>query len=369
MMKKGITLVFIGWMSLVLVSCKSKLEQYQVIFYNDYMDTLIEVKFVAESENEAEEIRDDVEAIFAEHHILSTKYEPLPQDSKYLENMYSINKKPLETVEIDKPLYDMLAQAQYAQEITDGYFDISMGRIVDVWKTVVSDEFSGYTFADIPEDVFADLIETIEEIPVVEDAFELTQDDDKYYVRINSEDVQLDLGALSKGYATERVNEYLQSRDIAYFSISSGSSSISLGRKFESDDDEGLFSVGLANPLKTFYDWDAELSRTYGRIYVRDASVTTSGNYEQFAVYDGLRYHHIISPKTKRPEHYYHTVTLIGPDAGWLDALSTGLFSMPPELFDDWMDEHADEFAIEAIRFDYDESIMTDYLENIEFQE
>jgi len=45
------------------------------------------------------------------------------------------------------------------------------------------------------------------------------------------------------------------------------------------------------------------------------------------------------------------------------------LFSMPPELFDDWMDEHADEFAIEAIRFDYDESIMTDYLENIEFQE
>lgn len=369
MMKKGLTCLFVGLMVLSLVSCKSDLEQYRVIFYNDYMDTLIEVTFVAKSENEAEEIRDDIEAIFAEYHVLSTKYEPLPADSEYLENIHSINQQPLETVEIDKPLYDMLKQAEDVENLTNGYFDISMGRIVDVWKTVVSDEFSGYTFADIPEDVFEELIETIEEIPVIEDAYSLSQDADRYYVRINSEDVQLDLGALSKGYATERVNEYLRNRDVSYFSISSGSSSISLGRKFESDDEEAFFSIGLANPLKTFYDWDSELSRTYGRIYVRDASVTTSGNYEQFAVYEGLRYHHIISPKTKRPEHFYHTVTLIGPDAGLLDALSTGLFSMPPELFDEWMEEHADDFEIEAIRFDYDESIMTEYLDHTEFQE
>ncbi|MFP4187229.1 MAG: FAD:protein FMN transferase [Acholeplasmataceae bacterium] len=369
MLKKGLTLSFIVLTSLVLASCRSDLEEYQAVFNNDYMDTLIVVKFVAESEREAETIRDGIESIYAEHHTLSTKYEPLPQDSEYLENIYTINEQPKETLEIDKPLYDMLDQARYVEEITDGYFDISMGRIVDAWKEVVSDELSGYTFAEIPEDVYEDLVETVDEIPVVEDAYELSEDDGRYYVRINSEDVELDLGALSKGYATERVNEYLQSRDMRYFSISSGSSSISLGQKFESDDDQGLFSVGLANPMKTFYDWDPELSRTYGRIYVRDASVTTSGNYEQFAVYDGLRYHHIISPKTKRPEHYYHTVTLIGPDAGLLDAISTGLFSMSPDDFDDWMDEHAEAFELEAIRFDYDESIVTDYLENTEFEE
>ena len=59
----------------------------------------------------------------------------------------------------------------------------------------------------------------------------------------------------------------------------------------------------------------------------------------------------------KLPMHYYHSLSLIADDAGLLDALSTALFSMPPETLDAWFTAHQNELGLEMVTYNIDGSI------------
>jgi thiamine biosynthesis lipoprotein len=62
-----------------------------------------------------------------------------------------------------------------------------------------------------------------------------------------------------------------------------------------------------------------------------DTAVSTSGDYERFFVEDGVRYHHILDPATGRSAADAWSVTILGPDATFTDALSTSVFVLGPE--------------------------------------
>jgi len=318
-MKKIVMLITLFFMLIGLSACQ-KPETYTFSFF-EYMDTYISVNVMADSESQANEFK----------------------------------------IEIDEPLYDLIFEAERLRELTDGYFDISMGEIVSIWKTVILDEDSGYLFEEIPTIVFESIMSQIGAIVLEQDVIELTEETDKFYIQVKSTHAKLDLGAIAKGYATQKVYEYLRAQDVEFFSISAGSSSIALGQN--PNRDGGIYNVSLANPVRT-----SSADRTYGMIYVKDLSVTTSGNYEQYALYNNLRYHHIISPKTKTPVHYYHTLTVLGDDAGVLDAISTAMFSMPPDILNTWLAEHAEDYPFEIIRYNYD-GIITTSLTSTVFEE
>jgi FAD:protein FMN transferase len=186
----------------------------------------------------------------------------------------------------------------------------------------------------------------------------LTEEAGKYYVRIDGVHIKLDLGAIAKGYATQKVYEYLKSVPIIDFSLSAGSSSIALGQN--PNREGGIYIVALTNPLKTM-----NTAQTYGKVYVKDTTVTTSANYEQFFMYEGLRYHHIISPKTKRPMQYYHSITMIGEDAGYLDAVATALYSMPEIELIAWLSTYQNSENIELVRFNQDETITPHMIDTV----
>ncbi|TVP86196.1 MAG: FAD:protein FMN transferase [Acholeplasmataceae bacterium] len=364
-----IMLIIITLASILMLSgCRTTepedaLERYNYAFY-DYMDTFISVSLTSADAEEALGHRHAIEAIFSLYHYVSTAYEPLPEDAPYLNNIYAVNQQPGVAFEIDVELYDILVKAQAYHELTDGYFDVSIGKIIDVWKALAQTyKFSHHDPFEIPKEAFDDALDALELIEVVEDPFEVWHDDGRYYVRINSEHVKIDLGAISKGVATQKAYEYLREQDMTYFSISAGSSSITLGQNINRQDEEGVFYVSLANPMRPENPRDEPT--TYGMIHVKDTGVTTSGNHEQFALYEGLRYHHIVSPFTKRPMHHYHTVTIIGYDAGLLDAVSTALFSMAPAVFDAWMEAHQETWGIEIIRYDTDGTISTFLMDTV----
>jgi thiamine biosynthesis lipoprotein len=68
-------------------------------------------------------------------------------------------------------------------------------------------------------------------------------------------------------------------------------------------------------------------------------AISTSGDYERFITVDGVRYGHIMNPRSGRPVDYYSSVTIIASEPVAADALSTAVFAMPPDIAFSWVEE------------------------------
>lgn len=355
-MKKLLSILVVALSMTILMSCNKSLASYGFSFY-DYMDTFINVNFMAYSDKEKDQYKEDLSDLFSTYHELTNNYEDLSSDTPYLENIYSINQKIGQKLEIDQELYEIIKAAEDIKTLTDGYFDISIGKAVDVWKNLIE----SYSNAGvIPESVYLSAVASVEALDLSENQIILSIENDKYYIETKGNDIKLDLGAYAKGYVVDLAAKYLASEGVTYYSVNAGSSSMYVG--LNANEERDYFNVGLTCPT-------CSSSGTYGLVkYVEDQSVTTSGNYEQFVLYNGLRYHHIVSPITLMPMQYNHSISLISDDAGLLDALSTALFSMDDETFSQWMDEHQETLDISYIKYSYDETVTSSLLGDLEFE-
>lgn len=354
-MKKLLYFPILIMFILLLSSCKEKGEMFSAVYFQ--MDSEIRISYMAYGQEEANDFKAYIGEVYAMYHSLSDNYFPLEEDSPYLENIYTLNAKVNQDVEVDHELYLLLEESNRIKELTDGYFDISIGKIVKAWKDVIlNTDVIGEEY-QIPQSEFEALQEQIALIEVHENPYTLTELNDKYFVRINHADVQLDLGAIAKGYATEIVKDYLIENGVEYFAINAGSSTIAVGKNSNPERKNQQWNVELIDPL---FD-----NQYFGLIELRDQAIATSGNNVQYATYNNLRYHHIVSPITKYSMHYYHSLTLIGDDASLLDALSTAFFSMSPDDIELWLDAHQEELGIEVILYNYDGTITTYLLDTI----
>ncbi len=319
-----------------------------------YMDTYIRIDYVTDDESLGEQIAVDIEEILAKYHDLTNNYDE-PNDDMYSPNIYDINLSIGQKLEIHKDLYDILVLSEEIKTLTDGYFDIGIGKLVDLWKDEIN---YGYENNTMTEAAFTNVVTASEALDFSDNVITLSEESGSYYIETAGQNLKLDLGAIAKGYATEKIKAYLHEQEITYFMINSGTSSFVFGQNMNRD--TGLYHIGLENPLSS--------GVAYGVVYVNDTSLTTSGNFIQYVLYEGLRYHHIVSPITKVPMQYYHTLSLIAEDAGVLDALSTALFSMSPETLQSWLEEHQTDLGLEIISYNYDESVTT-YLIDTVFEE
>ena len=92
---------------------------------------------------------------------------------------------------------------------------------------------------------------------------------------------------------------------------------------------------GVENP------WNASEVYTTDSLFgaainMSDMALVTSGDYQRYFVVDGKRYHHLIDPDTLWPAAYFNSVTVLCPDSGMADCLTTGLFCMPLEEARSW---------------------------------
>lgn len=129
--------------------------------------------------------------------------------------------------------------------------------------------------------------------------------------------MEIDLGAVGKGYAGREAGRVLREAGVTNAILSLGGNIEAVGAK----PDGSPWKVGLKAPDSEGYA---------GMIAVKDAAVVTSGSYERyFTDEQGRRYHHILDPATGRPaENGLLSVTVVGPDGLVCDALSTALFVM-----------------------------------------
>ena len=208
-----------------------------------------------------------------------------------------------EAVRVDPELVDLIQRAQALSGLTGGAFDItyaSVGYLYDYREHVRP-----------TDDQVRDGLGAVNWRHVIVDPEAST-------VRFAREGVRIDLGGIAKGYAVDRATGILESMGVVHASVTAGGDSRIIGDRFGRP-----WVVGIRHP--------DDAGRIIARMPIVDAALSTSGDYERYFDEDGLRYHHIIDPKTGRSAGEVRSVTIIGPDATTTDGLSTSVFVLGPE--------------------------------------
>jgi len=128
----------------------------------------------------------------------------------------------------------------------------------------------------------------------------------------------VDLGAVAKGFASDKAAGIMRERGVKSALISLGGNIYCVGKK----PDGSPWSIGLRDP-------DGEAGEYFAVLRVTDKAVVTSGDYERYFMLGGVRYHHIIDPRTGAPARSgLRSVTVIADSGTLADAFSTALFVM-----------------------------------------
>ncbi len=317
-----VLILAVGLLVFIQIQPKDQKEYIQNFFY---MDTYIYVKLYEKDSKKVEQAFEQIDTIYKEYHQLADRNQPYDG----VVNLYTIHNNSLktDTLTIDSRLYDMILYGKEWYVKSNGLIDISMGNVLDVWKQY-RDKQEGVPTLD--ELKISDTA-SIEDIILLEN------------YQMQNTHVNIDLGALAKGYATEMVGKYLESIGITNYVINAGGN-VKVGVPSHKD----KFSIGIEDP-------NSDTGEVYKVVYGKDISVVTSGGYERFYEYEGKRYHHIIDPNTLMPTNYMKSVTVITEDSRFGDILSTILFLMPIEEGKIWLES----FDAEAIWYTNDNQIIT----------
>lgn len=271
----------------------------------NYMDTVIDIKLYSNNEKEANTIISEIEKIYKYYHELTDRYNAY----EGINNIYTINHtSEITQMEINQDLYNILDYSINWYYKSNGLFNVNIGKLTDLWK-VYRDNQTG--------------------IPTGDELYRLSGLDIKNIVlydgnKILTGNVNLDLGGIAKGYATEVVHHYLKSIGFERYLINAGGTVLA-GVNSEG----GKYKVGLQDPDNAsaiLKDGDKEI-----KLSLSNAIVTSSGGYERFYEFNGVRYHHILNPNTKMPANNMKSVSVITDDAMLGDVLSTTLFLMSVE--------------------------------------
>lgn len=260
------------------------------------MGTRIHAELKAEDPVLGQALLDDV---LTEMRRIEAQYSPYLEDSE----LSRLNREAGQGwVTTTAEMVDLLQKSAQISRLTDGAFDItyaSVGRYYDYREGQRPDE------AAIAKALAAIDYEFVEINPA------------ERKVHFAHPHVYIDLGGIAKGYAVDRCIELLEAAGISQASVTAGGDSRIIG-----DRDGEPWTVGIKDPRK---DEMAVL------LPLVDTAVSTSGDYERFFEEDGVRYHHILDPRTGDSARDSWSVTILGPDATLTDGLSTSVFVLGPE--------------------------------------
>ena len=395
----------------VLSSCSNEIKSFNLIF-DEYMYTTTFIDINIEQDR-VEEITENISKIYSKYNDLTTKYQPLDENSPFINNIFSINLNFGKKIEIDKELYDLLLYCKEIENKTDGYFNIKMGDIIEIWKNLIQeseaelrigdnifvyqyldtiimkrfkinsvnnetislengDAVESYQkndlvfFKEISSIEYQENVDRVNEINIENSSYVLEingHHEKTYYITTQGQRFSFDIDAISKGYANKIVEMYLRENGILNFSINSGNSSISLGENINRPEENNQFIVSIKNPFN--YGSNKTISGTFK---IKNNNISTTGNYEQFRYFNGKKISHIISPINYLPVDFYGSITVIGEDSSLIDALSTAFYSMPPEKLEYFLTQEDHGFQIEVIIVNNDGMVDT-FLTKTNFEE
>ena len=349
-----------------LSACEAPVKLYQME-YSGYFDTVSQFTMPAQSEAAFMDQANYFEERLAYYHDLYTGFEAVDD----VKNVWLLNQEAGENpVEVSRDLMDMLVYAQGLMDETNGAFSITLGTVTTLWRE-----------EQVPEqDVLDEALEHT-------DPEDLVLNPERLTVYFTDPELQLDVGAVAKGFAAERIASELQARQVDSALVNLGGNVRTIGQKVlatttpwmigiqnpirrldtalrnyqdvaETDESEALTRPHLTyptgettaiaelpqdteTPADTEQPSPSDTSETVNgpnldQDYLAildsaDSSLVTSGIYERFFIENGNLYHHIVDPQTGMPSQRFQSVSVITRHSGLADGMATALFNMSLE--------------------------------------
>lgn len=291
-----------------LVGCAANQEpkRYEQVFF-DVFDTVTTVIVYDTSERSANERFNELHKLLQEYHRLYDIYHTYDG----LNNLATVNEQAGQApVPVDNRILDLIDYSKEMDVLTGGRMNIAMGRVLDLWLQYREAGLNDPDHATLPP------MAELETANADANPENIVVDRTAGTLFLVDAQTQLDVGAIGKGYAGQKITEAMRESGVTSMLLSIGGNVCSIGTRA----DGSAWQVGIQDPYS-----DGMLCA----VQVSGQSVVTSGTYERFYTVNGKRYHHIIDPETLLPSTYYDSVTVISENSALADTLTTGLFCLP----------------------------------------
>lgn len=210
-------------------------------------------------------------------------------------------------VKVDARTFNVVQKAIEMSKISDGKFDVTIGAITNLWR------IGDIQHQNKPEDA-----KIKANLPLI-NYKDITLDSVNQTVKLEKEGMVMELGGISKGFIADEVKTIFEKHGITTAIINLGGNVVVMGT---SPNYSQGWKVGIQDP-------DKIRGTVVGSVSAKDASVVTSGIYERYIEVNGIKYHHIMDPKTGYPlENNISGVTVITSQSIKADGYSTVLFLM-----------------------------------------
>ncbi|MEB8431300.1 FAD:protein FMN transferase [Cocleimonas sp. KMM 6892] len=209
----------------------------------------------------------------------------------------------LEWIPISQDFYNVVDSALLISNLSGGYFDITISPLVNLWG------FGPKIKINTPKN--DDIKEAMSHIGYQK----LGTQKETNSLKKTDPLLTIDLSSIAKGYAVDKVSDYLSSKSIANHLVEIGGEVKAKGKNLSNK----KWRIAIENP-------DADSRAVNSLLELDNTAVATSGDYRNYYVENNERQSHIIDPKTGYPiKHKLASVTVVNPSTMLADAWATTL--------------------------------------------
>ncbi|MGO4906541.1 FAD:protein FMN transferase [Flavobacterium sp. W20_MBD1_R3] len=213
----------------------------------------------------------------------------------------------LKPVKVDSEVFELVERAIKISQITNGAFDISYASMDRIWK------FDGSMKVMPTEEAIKKSVAKIGYKNII-----LNPKDHTIFLKL--EGMKLGLGGIGQGYIADKVKDLLFSKGCISGIINVSGDINAWGKQ----SDGKPWTVGIVNPLNK--------NKIFATFPLEDSAVETSGSYEKYVNFNGIRYSHIIDPRTGYPASGIVSVSVFAKQTEIADAMATGIFVLGVEV-------------------------------------
>jgi thiamine biosynthesis lipoprotein len=206
-------------------------------------------------------------------------------------------------VKVPQEVFDLVQRSIKISELTSGAFDISYASMDKIWK------FDGsMTTMPTPEEIKKS-VEKVGYKNIILEAENNT-------IFLKKEGMKLGLGGIGQGFIADKIKALLISKGVVAGIVNISGDINTWGKQLNGE----KWKVGIKNPLNK--------DKIFATFPLEDSAVETSGSYEKYVTFNGIRYSHIIDTRTGYPASGVISVSVFAKSTEFADALATGVFVM-----------------------------------------